>query len=223
MKELVIFDVDNTIIKGQSQRLLLEYVFKKRLIKFFYYLKILCWFILYKLGIAKNPKKTMEYAFGFLKDKDENYLKNIIDDFFESELKKHFYKEALDLIDKHKRNGQEIILISNAIEPIIMRIAQYLGIKDYIATKLEIQNGKFTGKLFGEIVYGKNKIDKIREFIKKNNFSLKNSWSYGDHITDLPVLKIASHPIAVNPDKILFKEASKKHWPVLNFKNLLVK
>jgi HAD superfamily hydrolase (TIGR01490 family) len=221
MKELVIFDVDNTIIKGQSQKLLLEFVFKKRIIKFFRYLKILYWFALYKLGISKNPEKTMEYAYGFLKNKDEYYLENIINDFFNNKLKRYFFKEALDLIDKHKKEEREIILISNAIEPIIKKIAQYSGIKYYIATKLEIQNGKYTGKIDGGIVYGKNKIAKIKDFIEKNGFSFKNSWSYGDHASDLDILGTVTHSIAVNPDRTLYKEANQRHWPILNFRNLL--
>jgi len=217
MKELVIFDIDNTIIKGQSQRILLGFVFKKGIINFFYYLKILCWFLLYNLGIAKNPKRVMEYALIFLNGKDECYIEDIINEFFDKELKKYFFKEALELIDRHKKEGRKIVFVSTAIEPVIRKIAYYLGVKYYLATKLEIKNGRYTGKIDGEIVYGKNKINRLKDFLEKNNFSLKNSWAYGDHISDLDILEVTSHPIVVNPDRILYKEAKKRGWNILNF------
>jgi len=66
MKELAIFDLDNTLLKEQSQAALLNYAFKKRLISLFFYIKVMSWFIAYKLGLAKNPKKIMEYSFNFL-------------------------------------------------------------------------------------------------------------------------------------------------------------
>jgi len=82
MNELVIFDLDNTLIKKQSQALLLAYVLKKRLISPFFYFIIMTWFIFYKLGLVKNPRKIMEYSFSFLKGKRVISFRKIIDDFF---------------------------------------------------------------------------------------------------------------------------------------------
>ncbi len=67
MKDLVILDLDNVIVKGQSQKLLLNYLFKRKLIGYWYFLKIYLWFVFYKIGLIKNPKRVMEYAFSFLK------------------------------------------------------------------------------------------------------------------------------------------------------------
>jgi len=88
MKEMVIFDLDNTLIKGQSLKILLAYGKKLGLVSFFSYIKIMLWFALYKIGAIKNPRGMMEYGFKFLKDKDSEEVERIIAEFFKKELKK---------------------------------------------------------------------------------------------------------------------------------------
>jgi len=217
VKELVILDLDNVIIKGQSQKLLLNYLFKKKLIGYWYFLKIYFWFIFYKAGLIKNPKRVMEYAFGFLKDKKVENVNEIANDFFDNTLKKFIYKEMVDIINEHKNKEKEVVLVSNAIDIIVKKVAQFLNIKNYISTQLEIINNKYTGKIAGDIVYGENKVNYIKGFIKKNNLTLDNSWAYGDHISDIGFLEISAHPNAINPDKLLLIEAQKRNWPILNF------
>lgn len=217
MKELVILDLDNVIIKGQSQKLLLNYLFKKGLIGSFYYLKITLWFVLYKIGLVKSPVKVMEYAFGFLKDKNMEEIDKIADDFFGNVLKNFIYKKMVEIIKNHKDNNRELLLVSNAIDIIVKKVAQFLNIENYISTQLEVIGGKYTGRIIGDIVYGKHKVDYIKDFVKKNNLTLENSWAYGDHISDMEFLEISTHPNAINPDKLLLIEAQKRNWPILNF------
>lgn len=221
-KELVIFDIDNTIVKGQSQKLLLSYLYRKKIIGFSYYLRIYVWFILYKLGLIRNPKKTMEYAFMFLKGKVVEETEKIIDNFFEEVLKKHIFEEAINLINDHRSKNREILLLSNIIDVLAKKITDFLGVRYCISTKLEIIDGKYTGKILGDIVYGENKEVFAKNFIQGNNFSVNTSWAYGDHITDLNVLKSVKYPFAVNPDKSFYKEAQKRKWPILAFNKTLL-
>lgn len=221
MRELVIFDIDNTLIRGQSQKILLKYLFKRKLISRFYYIKVYLWFVLYKLGFIKSPKKIMEYAFKFLRNRKIEEVNKIADDFFETVLKNFIFTKAVDIINEHKSKNREILLLSNAINIIIKRIAQFLGIKNYTGTNLEIVDNKFTGKIIGNIVYGEEKIKCINDFIKANDLTLNNSWAYGDHISDLHILKKVKYPVVVNPDKFLKKEANKRNWPILFFRKLI--
>ena len=221
MSELVIFDLDNTLIKGQSQKILLDYAFKKRLISPLFYIKTLIWFLFYHLGLVKDPRKIMEYVFGFLEGKDINKFENIIDDCFEKKLKKCIFREAIKIFREHVNLNREILIISNAIELIPRKFAKFLGAKYFIGTKFEKKDSNFTGKIEGDIIYGRNKVDALRKFIKRNNLSLTSSWAYSDHETDIPLLVMVTHPFAVNPDRGLYKKAKKKRWPILKFKELI--
>jgi HAD superfamily hydrolase (TIGR01490 family) len=220
MKELVILDLDGVIIKGQSQQIFLNYLFRKKIVGLFFYLKIYMWFIFYKMGLNKNPKKIMNYAFGSLKGKNLEEVEKLINDFFSEVLNNFIFHEIIDIINKHKIENRELIIVSNALDIIVKKISQFLNIKNYIGTKLEIIDDKFTGNISDDIVYGKNKLKLIETFLRKNKLNLKNSWAYTDHISDLPILKLVKNPFAVNPDKKLCIEAKKNNWPILNFKNI---
>jgi len=224
MNELVILDLDGVIVKGQSQLLFLNYVFRKGLVSLFFYLKIFFWFFFYKLGLFKNPKEIMDYSFSFLKDKKIEEVDEIVEVFLKEVLHKFIFPEIIDIINEHKAKDREVIIVSNGADILVKKVADYLNIKNCISTRLEITSGKFTGKILGDIVYGKNKVYFTKEFIKKNNLDLYNSYAYTDHISDLDLLLMVFNPFAVNPDNLLFAEAKKRNWPVLMFnKNLINK
>ncbi len=218
MKSIVVFDLDGTLIKGQSQRLFLNYVFRKRIIGSIPYARIMSWFVLRKIGMAPNPRNTMEYGFRFLQGVDIHKFDRMISDFFSKSLQHAFFKNAKELVQKHNNGNSEIMLVSNAIEPIVTKVGNHLGIKTCVGTKLEIKNNKLTGKISGNIMLGFNKIHPIKTHMVKNNLTLADSWAYCDHIADLPVMEMVSNPVAVNPERNLYREASSRNWPVLLLK-----
>lgn len=221
MAGLAIFDLDNTLVKGQSQLFLLKYAKKKRLVGHFFYFKIISWFILYKLNLVENPREMMEYAAKLFKGMEIEDVNKLINDFFETSLKKKIFQEGTDLIKKHRRAGREIVIISNSVNLIPAALANFLNIKYFFGTKLEVENGKFTGKIKGDIIYGKNKVSILNNFLQETGFSLKGSYGYGDHESDIFILSLMANPFAVNPTEKLLKEARKRNWPVLNFKHCL--
>jgi len=218
MKEIVILDLDGAIVNGQSQQIFLKYLFKKKIVGLFFYIKINLWFLFYKMGLVRDPQNIMDYSFSFLKGKTVGEISILIDDFFNDNLKKFIFSEMIGIIKEHKIKNREIIIASNAVDIIVKKIANFLNIDNYIATKLEIKDEKFTGNILGEIVYGKSKPKLVKEFVEINNLSLENSWAYTDHISDLDLLLLSSNPYAVNPDKLLLKEAKKRKLAILILK-----
>lgn len=217
MLELAIFDIDNTLINGQTQQLFLAYLQKRGDVNFIVYLKICLWFITYKIGLINNPRAVMEYAFNFLKGWPTSEMDGLINTFFDEDLRPLFYTGGINEIKKHQVKNREILLVSNAIEPLVKKIAEFLQIKNYICTELEITHDRYTGKIRGDIVYGKNKVPLIQKFMSANNVDLNNTWGYGDHLSDVYFLEMVAHPIVVNPAKKLLEIAKLRNWPILDF------
>lgn len=217
MKDLIIFDVDNTIIKGQSQNLLLSYLLSKKEISFTYYLTILPWFLLYKLQLINNPKKVMTYAYSFIKGKSLVEIDGLMSRFLKDSLKENIFPEAIRTIQEYKNSGGDVVLISNAPDIIISRLAHYLGIKDYLSTELEIKDGVYTGMIKGPLMYGNNKLISMQRYANEHGYDLKKASAYGDHGSDLPVLGAVSHPVAINPSSLLLQVAKKNHWPIFEW------
>jgi HAD superfamily hydrolase (TIGR01490 family) len=215
---VVIFDIDETLIKGQSQKLFVDYLFKKRLISLGVYLKILLWFILYKLHIVKNPRAIIDYGFRFSRGMTVVAMENLVDHFFKEALVDKFYPQSLDIIKKHQASGDIIVLVSNAFDFLVRRIANHLSIQYFICTKLALSSNILTGTIEGEIVYGQKKVELIKQFLQDHTFSLLGSWAYADHISDLDVLRLVDNPVVVNPDAHLLKEAKKRRWKILSYK-----
>lgn len=218
MKDLIIFDVDNTIVNGQSQKLLLSYMYSKEKISLLYYIEILPWFILYKMHIINDPKRVMSFAYSFLKGKTETEINKLIDSFFINSLQKNIFPEALNQIQKFQRNDKEVILVSNVPNIVIKRMAQYFDISNYLSTKLEIKDGVYTGAIVGMLMYGDNKLVAIKEYAKNHGYELKDVWAYDDHESDLSILQAVGHPVVVNATPSLRKIARQRHWIMYEWK-----
>jgi HAD superfamily hydrolase (TIGR01490 family) len=216
-KELVIFDIDGTLIRGQSQRALLSFFFEKKVVGTFYFLKVYLWFVLYRVGLVADPRTIAEYAFSFLAGREVSGVELLIRNFLDEKLKYNFNERVLEVLKNHQKEDRSVVLVSNAVDVLVKDIADFLNIKYYIATRLEMKDSKFTGKISGQIVYGENKLRLARAFVQEHGFSFENTWAYGDHESDVPLLEAVKHPIVVNPDKGLAEIAKKRCWEILSF------
>lgn len=215
--DLAIFDMDGTLIKGQSQKYFLKYMLDKNYINFFQYFRIYFWFILYKFGVVNNPKKISNIAFSFIKGMNVEKLDYLAQDFFNSILRDKIYTEGKERIAWHIKMKNELLLLTNAIEPLAKIVAKYLNIPGYLCTELEIIDNIYTGKILGVNTYGRNKVLKVYSYVKKHNYDIKKTWAYCDHGSDIDIMGIVKHPIAVNPDKTLKKESERRGWKIINF------
>jgi HAD superfamily hydrolase (TIGR01490 family) len=128
------------------------------------------------------------------------------------------YDEAVELIEQHKAQGQDAVIVSSSGEEVVQPIGEMVGADAVIATRMVVADGKYTGEI-AEYVYGPGKADAIREFAKAGDYDLAGSYAYSDSITDLPMLEAVGHPVAVNADRALRKIALERGWPRLTFSN----
>lgn len=217
MKKVVIFDLDGTLVRGQSQRLFMNYLFGKGLVRAIPCAKLYCWFILHKIGLAKDPEKAMRYAFSFFKNWRVDMMEILVQDFMQSTLQENVYAQGKELIAEHDPTECHLILLSNAFESLSKTAAEQLGISSAFGTTLESSEGRFTGRLSGQPLFGNAKAEFIKRYVEKHHISLKGSWAYGDSISDLPVLELVDNPVAVNPDRKLYREALIRNWPIIRF------
>jgi len=212
MKTAVFFDVDDTIIDGQTQKLLVFYLYRQKKISFIFLLNIYLWFLFYKMGIVSKDTSIMIKSYRLVKGLQVREFKNLLLNFFEKEIKTRIYPQAIERINFHKNKGHEIVLISKSINILIETIKDYLNVSMSISTELEVKDGVFTGEINGDIIHGKEKVKAIKKLIPEKNWNLENSYAYGDHCSDFPILEIVGYPAIVNPSRRLKKEAKKRNW-----------
>lgn len=217
MKKMVFVDLDNTLVKGQSQQLFIRYLFKKNKIPFRFMMKIYVLFFLWKIYLIRDVISIRKNVYRAFAGWEVNEVKIMINDFFESELKNLFYPQALEIVTQHIKRNDEIVIVSGSINLLLEVIKNYIGVNYYISTILEEKNGKLTGGVCNLIPYGENKIELVKKFLIEHKFSLENSYAYTDHVSDFTFLKLVTYPRVVNPDTKLRKIAKRNNWPILIF------
>jgi HAD superfamily hydrolase (TIGR01490 family) len=126
------------------------------------------------------------------------------------------FAEAAGLIADHKLCGRDVVVVSASGEEIVAPIARGLGATHAMATRMVVEDGKYTGEV-AFYCYGEGKVEAIRELAEREGYALEHCYAYSDSITDLPMLEAVGHPTVVNPDRALRKEALQRGWPVLEF------
>ena len=126
------------------------------------------------------------------------------------------YEEAVELIEMHHLAGREVVIVSASGTEVVEPIGELLGADSVIATRLEVEDGKYTGEI-ATYMYAEEKALAIRELATAKGWELDDCFAYSDSVTDVPMLEAVGHPHAVNPDKELRRQAVERGWPVLVF------
>ncbi|HEU4567347.1 MAG TPA: HAD family hydrolase [Marmoricola sp.] len=126
------------------------------------------------------------------------------------------YEEAVELIEEHHAAGRDVIIVSTSGSEVVEPIGLMLGADKVIATRMDVEDGKYTGKI-RFYAYAENKATAIRDLARKRGYDLAESYAYSDSVTDLHMLETVGHPHAVNPDRELRRIARERGWPVLVF------
>lgn len=217
---LAVFDVDNTIVDGQSQRLLVSYLFRHGLLSFSAYLGLLFWFLRYRFGFVRSPEDAFRRALSCFKGRSPRAIEPILEEFVRDVITHRIYGAAVREIREHQKNGDYVMLISNAVTPLIAIIARHFGIEHYRGTDIQVEQGHYTGEIVGKALYGEEKKTALLNFLSANSIADADIWVYADHLSDLALLRFAHHPVVVNPGRELKKIADKFHWRVMRFKSL---
>jgi HAD superfamily hydrolase (TIGR01490 family) len=173
-------------------------------------------YIRYKLGALDIRAWTANMMVQF-KGQKEIDLAREAREWFGEMVEETIYPEAEGLIREHRQQGHVVAIVSGATKFVVEPLAERLGVDHLIYTRLEVENGLFTGRVIDPICFEEGKIYWLQQFIEEEGIDLAKSWFYTDSVTDLPLLELVGHPVVTNPDPLLYRTAIKRHWPVRVF------
>lgn len=148
----------------------------------------------------------------------QDRLRYFSEELFEEVLKPAIYDGTPELVAQGKKIGQRQVVLTGALDFTIDLLMEHLGIDDYVANRLEFVNGYATGRVLPPVMASATKAKWIREYAERENINLSESFAYSDSISDLPMLSIVGHPVAVNPDFRLKQTALQHDWAILDLK-----
>jgi putative phosphoserine phosphatase / 1-acylglycerol-3-phosphate O-acyltransferase len=211
------FDMDNTVLRGSSARLYLQYLRRKGLLSWPRWLAITWQVGLYILGVISFPQ-LMARLMTQVTGADEAEAWRISAAWFDEMLCNYIAPIARERIIWHRQQGHRVAIVSASTPYAVSPVAHDLGLgDDYLATHLEVVSGRFTGSLIEPPCYGVGKVTLARAYSVQNELDLAASYFYSDSHHDLPLLEAVGHPVAVNPGRKLKKIALERRWKLERF------
>lgn len=216
-RNLAIFDLDNTILNGDSDYSWINFLIEKRLVdKDEYERKNKYFYDQYYQG-KLNYDEWAEFALTTIKGKKPEEIEDILSKFLSEIIEPMINIYALKLLHDHTHNNDIMLLASATNSVIVEPIAKRLGFKNIVSTEVEIIDEIYTGKLLGIPALSEGKLIKVKEWMLQNSIeSFDNTSFYSDSINDLPLLAAVSKPVAVNPDDMLREECRKRSWEIID-------
>ena len=215
---LAIFDLDNTLIGGDSDFLWGEFIGEEGIVDANAYRKKNEYFYQqYDLGTL-DIYAWLEFCLEPLTRYSMTELQEFHHRFMIQKIEPILLDKAQNCINQHKERGDTVLVITASTSFVTAPIVKKYGINQLLATEPEIKAGRFTGGVSGIPCFQSGKVDKLMPWLQKNEETLTGSTFYSDSHNDLPLLELVDNPVAVNADKILTKIAEKKGWEVLNWR-----
>jgi len=207
---VAIFDVDQTLVQGYTERLFFRYLVRQRLLS-------VTRALVYLGQVARRPQDRFQ---------DKSYLAGLqVEEVVR--LARRCYREdiaprvstaGLACVLEHQAQGHAVALLSGSLSMLLTPLKEELGADWLIATELQRENGRFTGAIAGLHPRGPNKLWLLQELSRAHGFDLSQAYAYGDHIQDSYLFRSIGHPVAVNPSWRLRRKARKHRWPIRYFR-----
>lgn len=216
MAVLALFDLDHTLLAGDSDQLWGDFLRDKAWVGADYQQRKDQFYLDYLTG-SLNYHDFIQFVLAPLKDRDMNALITMRHEFAERCIGPRLRRDGIAAVRAHRQAGDEVALITATNRFIAQAAADQLGIEHVMATQLVVAQQRFTGEMLGTPCFREGKIDHLKQFLVANHFTDPLLWFYSDSHNDLPLLSTVDKPVVVCPDDRLHRVAVERQWPVLSW------
>jgi len=214
---IAFFDLDKTICSVPTEEQMTKHMWKKGRINRKSFFLIIAGFIQYNFHLISDythfRKKIVNVIMSQFTVHEFN---REFETLFHNDLKHRIFPEVRKKIEEHKEKNHKVVIISTAVDCIVDVFARELGVDHHYSTKLEKDNGRYTGNILGSVYHGMQKKVAVLDYCKSANIDPKKCYAYGDYFEDRMMLDTVGTATAINPDRKLLKVARQKKWAVID-------
>lgn len=219
MSRLALFDLDNTLLNGDSEVLWAEFLVARGVLGADFAERNAEMNRLYHAGEAA-PADFCEFFASTLAGRSPAQWQPLRLAFMDEVIRPRLPAAAFALVAQHRAQGDLLVLTTASSRFLVALTVDALGFEHLIATELQIRpDGCFTGATQGTLNMREGKVTRLRRWLDERAMpvddALRQATFYSDSINDLPLLLAVGQPVAVDPDPRLAQEALWRHWPVL--------
>lgn len=215
---LAIFDLDNTLIGGDSDHLWGQFVCEQGIVVGAdFSARNDQFYADYQAG-KLDIQAYLRFALSPLRGRDRDTLAQWHARFMATKIAPIMLPRARALVDRHRARGDVLLVITATNRFITEPIALAMGIPDIIACEPEIIDGQYTGEPIGTPSYKEGKVERLQQWLAGRDISLEGAYFYSDSHNDLPLLELVDKPVAVDPDATLLVRARERGWPIISLR-----
>ncbi len=216
---VALFDLDNTLLNGDSDHSWGEFLVSVGAVDAEVYTsKNEKFYADYEKG-QLDIYEYSRFAFLVLQQYPLAQLQAWRTTFLQTIIKPMMTNKGQKLINTHKEKGDIVVIITATNSFITRPIADAFGVNQLIATEPAIIDGKYKAEIDGTPCYQEGKVIRLNAWLQEEKQNLDGSYFYSDSHNDIPLLKIVSRPVAVDPDTILMQVAIENRWEITSFRD----
>ena len=213
---LAIFDLDHTLLNGDSDYLWGQYLTQQGVVDAKKYeIENQRFYDEYVDGTL-DIFEFLEFSLAPLSRMNMDELRALHNKFMDQCIRPIITQKSRALIQSHKDKGDTLLIITATNLFITAPIAVELGIDSILATEPEIVNNRYTGKVVGTPCFREGKVERLKDWLTQTGGNLADSCFYSDSHNDLPLLEMVTRPVAVDPDDTLRSHAEMKGWEIIS-------
>ncbi|ARU54864.1 MAG: HAD-IB family hydrolase [Pseudomonadales bacterium] len=215
---LAIFDLDNTLIAGDSDHAWGQFLVEEGIVDAITFKRANDQFYQDYLDGCLDMDKYLEFSLAPLAQFSESTLLAWREQFIEQKIQPMILEKALELLAEHRQKQDKLLIITATNEFVTEPIAKILDIPHLIATVPEKIDNCYTGRATGVPSFQSGKVERLNAWLESENETLAGSSFYSDSHNDLPLLNVVEYPVAVDPDVTLRNHAETNNWKVISLR-----
>jgi HAD superfamily hydrolase (TIGR01490 family) len=217
MNELLIFDLDNTLLAGDSDRNWGIFLSEQKVVESSYLDESEKFYNNYYDG-SLDIDGFLSFCLKPLIENDMEYLLKLRQQFIEDKIKPIVTQPGKEIINHAIQNGKTVVIATATNDFVTRPIADLFNVQTLIATEFEIKNQQFTGKVIDAPCFREGKLNKVQKWVDDNNFDLSKASFYSDSFNDLPLLEKVKTPVIVDGDDKLVEIGKNRDWDCVSFR-----
>ncbi|MDY6942112.1 MAG: HAD family hydrolase [Pseudomonadota bacterium] len=215
---LALFDLDNTLLAGDSDHLWGDFLSEQGAVDpAWYRAENERFYRAYQEGTL-DIYEFLAFSLRPLSEHPLSLLERWRTAFFQSKIEPIMLPAARELLARHRRAGDTLLIITATNRFVTDPIAQAFAVDALLATEPELLNGRYTGKVCGVPCFQSGKVTRLDAWMNERDQTWAGSYFYSDSHNDLPLLERVAHPVAVDPDPQLAAAARARDWPVISLR-----
>ncbi len=215
---LALFDLDNTLLGGDSDHAWGDYLCARGILDADTYKARNDEFYQDYLAGRLDLNEYLNFTLEILAATDVAQLDEWHRDFMRDCIEPIMLPKAAALLQQHRDAGDKLVIITATNRFVTDPIAERLGVETLLATEVEMVDGRYTGRSFDVPCFKEGKVTRLNRWLEENGYDLHDSYFYSDSMNDLPLLEQVTHPVAVDPDPRLHEEAKRRGWKEISLR-----